>query len=460
MSRSVMLKEAKDPSAAIKVEQTQIEKAIANLAETDKAGMESAVKEKAANLIPDAVKLKAAEPKTENAHLGKVSTQMEEAELSDKMIRAQLDTKQEKLRSEEASFIRQFLRKAFVVSEAQTCREVIELFHQMTDGECAIVCEEGQIPVGLVMKSRLSLLQTHRFGRELYYERSIMKLMDPQPLIVELSSSAQELIDQAMAREEKTLYDCVIITNEGKIAGMLTMSDLLAISRLLQQRSLKSQIRTVKGTDEMMQQIDRAIVNVHEAAKYGEQMSETMVDLTNRGKNELDKVTDSFKRLAEKTLRQEQQIADLQKRADAISSVSKLIRELADQSSLLAINASIEAARAGEHGSGFSVVAAEIRKLSEQTKQSANDINGLIRSITEAVAETVQLVADGQQDAAASEVSVKEASDVFGELFHAAGGNRESAQQIGLLANQAFQQSEQVIQGMEKLIGKMRAGSV
>jgi len=241
---------------------------------------------------------------------------------------------------------------------------------------------------------------------------------------------------------------------------MLTMSDLLAISRLLQQRSVKSQIRTVKGTDEMMQQIDKAIVNVHEAAQFGEQMSETMVDLTNRGKFELDKVTASFKRLAEKTILQEQQIADLQKRADAISSVSKLIRELADQSNLLAINASIEAARAGEHGSGFSVVAAEIRKLSAQTKQSANDINGLIRSITEAVAETVQLVADGQQDVAASEVSVKEASGVFGELFHAAGGNRESAQQIGLLANQAYQQSEQVIKGMEKLIGKMRAGSV
>jgi len=447
MSRSVMLKEAKDPSAAIKVEQTQIENAIASLVKTDKVGTE-------------AVKMKAMNPKSENTHPGKVNTQVEQAGDSDKMEQARLAAKQEKLRSEEASLIRQFLREGFRVSESQTCREVIELFHQMTDGECAIVCEADQIPVGLVMKSRLSLLQTHRFGRELYYERSISKLMDPKPLIVELSSSAQELIDQAMAREEKTLYDCVIITSEGKIVGMLTMSDLLAISRLLQQRSVKSQIRTVKGTDEMMQQIDKAIVNVHEAAQFGEQMSETMVDLTNRGKFELDKVTASFKRLAEKTILQEQQIADLQKRADAISSVSKLIRELADQSNLLAINASIEAARAGEHGSGFSVVAAEIRKLSAQTKQSANDINGLIRSITEAVAETVQLVADGQQDVAASEVSVKEASGVFGELFHAAGGNRESAQQIGLLANQAYQQSEQVIKGMEKLIGKMRAGSV
>jgi len=440
MSRSVMLKEAKDPSVAIKDEQTQIENAIASLAEKGKGGKT---------------------PKRDVAHAGKVNPLLERAPLglTSKNENTDFGAKEEILRSDEPPLIRQFLREAFLVSKSQSCREVIEMFHEMTDGECAIVCEADQIPMGLVMKSRLSLLQTHRFGRELYYERSITKLMDPEPLIIELSSSAQVVIDQAMAREEKTLYDCVIVTSEGKIVGMLTMSDLLAISRLLQQHSLKSQIRTVKGTDEMMQQIDRAIVNVREAAQYGDQMSETMVDLTNRGKYELDKVTASFKRLAEKTIRQEQQIADLQKRADAISSVSKLIRELADQSNLLAINASIEAARAGEHGSGFSVVAAEIRKLSAQTKQSANDINGLIRAITDAVAETVQLVADGQQDVAASEVSVKEAAGVFGELFHAAGGNRESAQQIGLLANQAYQQSEQVMQGMDQLVGKMRAGS-
>ncbi|MFD0712328.1 methyl-accepting chemotaxis protein [Paenibacillus sp. GCM10027626] len=360
----------------------------------------------------------------------------------------------------EPLLIQHFLRKALIVSPSQTCREVIEQFLAMkeSEGECAIVCEAGNIPVGLVMKSRLSLLQTHRFGRELYYERSIAKLMDREPLIIELSESAHELIDKAMGRDESTLYDCVIITEHGRIAGVLTMSDLLRMSRMLQQQSLQSQISTIKGTDELMQQIDKAVVNVHEAAQFGEQMSLGMVDLTHKGKNELEKVTVAFKRLAEKTIRQEQQIAELQKRADAISSVSKLIRELAEQSNLLAVNASIEAARAGEHGSGFSVVAAEIRKLSAQTKQSAEDINGLLRSIAEAVEQTVQLVAEGQQDAAASAASVDEASGVFGELFHAAGGNRESAQQIGLLAKQAFHQSEQVMEEMQRLIGEMRAG--
>lgn len=74
-------------------------------------------------------------------------------------------------------------------------------------------------------------------------------------------------------------------------------------------------------------------------------------------------------------------IATLKRQSDEIALITEVIQSITDQTNLLALNAAIEAARAGEQGKGFAVVAEEVRKLAEQSKQSATQIAGLIESI-------------------------------------------------------------------------------
>jgi len=103
--------------------------------------------------------------------------------------------------------------------------------------------------------------------------------------------------------------------------------------------------------------------------------------------NELMSVVEAIREESENEMELANKATELTDRSTQIREILQIIREIADQTNLLALNAAIEAARAGEHGRGFAVVADEVRKLAEKTQKSLADIDTVVSIILQGIKE-------------------------------------------------------------------------
>ncbi|WP_371399328.1 methyl-accepting chemotaxis protein [Bacillus toyonensis] len=138
-------------------------------------------------------------------------------------------------------------------------------------------------------------------------------------------------------------------------------------------------------TSSSIQKLTAKSETIVEIAKTGTSLATTSEEKANQGKEQLNQQN---KRMGYIQTNMETIITDtheLLNISNKINEIIDIVKSIAEQTNLLALNAAIESARAGEFGKGFSVVAGEIRKLSEQTKESISNVTKLVEKTNEQI---------------------------------------------------------------------------
>jgi methyl-accepting chemotaxis protein len=155
--------------------------------------------------------------------------------------------------------------------------------------------------------------------------------------------------------------------------------------------------------------------------------------------------------LKEKVSEIAEQIIRLGEQTGQIAGISDLVSDIANQTNMLALNAAVEAVRAGEQGKGFGVVAAEIRKLADQTKKSAEKINTLVAEVQASMNSTVMVTDEGTKTAIEGLRLAEGTANTFNSVADAINSVFVNSQQITLSAKQQAVAVQQVVAAMNSI---------
>lgn len=173
-----------------------------------------------------------------------------------------------------------------------------------------------------------------------------------------------------------------------------TMDELGASSQQSAEQA-ESAANNARQVLQLAEQGTQGAAQASNLATEGTKAANQVLQLADEGNKVVEKTLDGMFVLKEKVAAIAEQITRLNDQAEQIGSITSAVSDIANQTNMLALNAAVEAVRAGEHGKGFGVVAGEIRRLADQSKKSAEKINGIIGEIQNAIVSTVAVTDEG-----------------------------------------------------------------
>lgn len=231
----------------------------------------------------------------------------------------------------------------------------------------------------------------HSFNRMIQGQREIVTNIGGHT--EQLTASSQEL---AASSEEINASSQDIIKSIQKISEDFDMQN-----------------NSIVNTSEVLVQLSSRVNLAQKKAIVTKENSDETMSTANNGRIKVKETVEAINSISVSAEETAHVLSVLQELSKKVEGIINTINDISDQTNLLALNASIEAARAGEHGKGFSVVAEEVRKLSEASNMGANQISTLVKEMVKEINSAVKSMDNNKKVIEKGVIIANDTDDAF-----------------------------------------------
>jgi methyl-accepting chemotaxis protein len=262
--------------------------------------------------------------------------------------------------------------------------------------------------------------------------------------------SEKDMLGQAMANMVQNMRRHLNEVNEGVSALASAVSEITATASQIAAGATETATaitQTTATVEELRQTIHLTSQKAREVSENSQFTAQASVD----GKKAVEATIDGMNRIRRQMDSIAESIVKLSEQSQAIGHIIAAVNDMADQSNLLAVNASIEAAKAGEQGKGFAVVAQEVRNLAEQSKQATAQVRAILSDIQKAISSAVMATEQGGKVVELGVAQSSEAGHSIQCLSDAVNTSAQASVQIVAATNEQMVGMDQVAQAMESI---------
>ncbi len=239
-----------------------------------------------------------------------------------------------------------------------------------------------------------------------------------------------------------------ILKSSSNMAGKLEEVKALSNS---QASGVTEQAASIQEITSSLEEIDKSSKQTMEKAKALGEVAKQTRDKGNLGMQSVEKIMQAMKVLHDKVQAIAQSILELSTQTQQVGEITAVVNTLAQQSKMLALNASIEAAKAGEAGKGFAVVAIEVKNLAEQSEQSTAQVQKILENIRHGAEKSVMVTEEGTRSVKDSSNLIENANEVVHSLNNMITEASIASQQIEAAIRQETISIEQITAGMNEI---------